>query len=209
MMGGPGRMLAYHIAVRHPCRRLTCCRPYPLIPCEHDGSQPRLLGILVLGEVVAEDGDGGAAYIKNYNRIHDLYDHQFVILSFYLGNPRYQITAGIITILGFIVILVLSESFNNLSLGKVLSLSRKVEEKEIATIQALANFFLSINDFGGNNQQPELPSSKEKQYFMRNFNSSGPPSMEKTSNNIEQVFNNLQTVDCLKILPGRTGYKKT
>ncbi|WP_138441002.1 hypothetical protein [Marinobacter alexandrii] len=51
-------------------------------------------------------------------------------LSFYLGNPRYQITAGVITVLGFIVILVLSESFNNLSIGKVLSLSRKVEEKE-------------------------------------------------------------------------------
>lgn len=51
-------------------------------------------------------------------------------LSFYLAEPRYQITAGIITIIGFVVILVLSESFNNLSLGKILSLSREVQKKE-------------------------------------------------------------------------------
>lgn len=51
-------------------------------------------------------------------------------LSFYLAEPRYQITAGIITIIGFVVILVLSESFNNLSLGKILSLSKEVQRKE-------------------------------------------------------------------------------
>lgn len=51
-------------------------------------------------------------------------------LSFYLAEPKYQITAGIITIIGFVVILVLSESFNNLSLGKILSLSREVQKKE-------------------------------------------------------------------------------
>ncbi|QQO84024.1 hypothetical protein [Shewanella algae] len=51
-------------------------------------------------------------------------------MSFYLAEPKYQITAGIITITGFVVILVLSESFNNLSLGKVLSLSREIQKKE-------------------------------------------------------------------------------
>lgn len=51
-------------------------------------------------------------------------------LSFYLAEPKYKITAGIITIIGFVVVLVLSESFNNLSLGKILSLSREVQKKE-------------------------------------------------------------------------------
>ncbi len=51
-------------------------------------------------------------------------------LSFYFAEPRYHITAGIVTTIGFIVILVLSESFNNLSLGKILSLSREVQKKE-------------------------------------------------------------------------------
>ncbi len=51
-------------------------------------------------------------------------------MSFYLADPKYQITAGIITIIGFVVVLVLSESFNNLSLGKILSLSREVQKKE-------------------------------------------------------------------------------
>ena len=53
-----------------------------------------------------------------------------VFMSFSLADPKYQITAGIITSIGFIVILVLSESFNNLSLGKILSLSKEVQKKE-------------------------------------------------------------------------------
>src|SRR5690606_31629084 len=51
-------------------------------------------------------------------------------ISFYLAQPKYQITAGIITVIGFVVILVLSESFNNLSLGKILSLSKDIQKKE-------------------------------------------------------------------------------
>lgn len=51
-------------------------------------------------------------------------------LSFYLAEPKYQVTAGIISIIGFVIVLVLSESFNNLSLGKILSLSREVQKKE-------------------------------------------------------------------------------
>jgi hypothetical protein len=51
-------------------------------------------------------------------------------MSFFLAEPKYQISAGIITVISLIVILVLSESFNNLSLGKILSLNREVQKKE-------------------------------------------------------------------------------
>lgn len=53
-----------------------------------------------------------------------------IFISFYSAEPKYQITTGIITIIGFVLVLVLSESFNNLSLGKVLSLSKDVQKKE-------------------------------------------------------------------------------
>lgn len=51
-------------------------------------------------------------------------------LSFFLYKPEYKITSGIITLFLIVVVLVLSESFNSLSLGKVLKLSREVERKE-------------------------------------------------------------------------------
>lgn len=61
-----------------------------------------------------------------------------IFMSFINGEPKYQITAGIITIIGFVVILVLSESFNNLSLGKIINLRREVQAKEEEKIQVKA-----------------------------------------------------------------------
>ncbi|HEX3044703.1 MAG TPA: hypothetical protein VHY08_08095 [Bacillota bacterium] len=51
-------------------------------------------------------------------------------VSFLCGKPPYIITSGTITIILIVTILILSEAFNNLSLGKVLSLSKRVTEKE-------------------------------------------------------------------------------
>lgn len=51
-------------------------------------------------------------------------------ISFCLAEPKYQISAGIVTLVGFVTILVLSESFNNLSLGKILSLSKEIQKKD-------------------------------------------------------------------------------
>ncbi len=56
------------------------------------------------------------------------------IASFVLAEPKYQISTGLITLVLIVVVLTLSESFNNLSIGKIFSLSRKVEtEKEQKT----------------------------------------------------------------------------
>ena len=51
-------------------------------------------------------------------------------ISFFLAEPKHQITTGIITLISIVVVLVLSESFNKLSIGKILSLSKEVEKKE-------------------------------------------------------------------------------
>ena len=52
-----------------------------------------------------------------------------VTTSFLLKKPPYDISPGIITIIGVIAILVLSEAFDNLSLGKLISLKREVKKK--------------------------------------------------------------------------------
>lgn len=51
-------------------------------------------------------------------------------ISFSLGQPQYGITGGIITAILIIVVLVLSESFNQLSIGKILSLTKEVAKKK-------------------------------------------------------------------------------
>lgn len=52
-----------------------------------------------------------------------------IVTSFMLAEIKYQISSGILSLIVIVVILALSESFNNLSIGKVLSLSRDVKNK--------------------------------------------------------------------------------
>jgi len=51
-------------------------------------------------------------------------------VSFSLSEPKFGISSGLITVILIVVILVLSESFNQLSIGKIFSLSREVEKKK-------------------------------------------------------------------------------
>jgi hypothetical protein len=51
-----------------------------------------------------------------------------VVVSFLGSPPPYRITAGILTVLAMMIILILSEAFNSFSLGKLLTLSREVEK---------------------------------------------------------------------------------
>lgn len=53
----------------------------------------------------------------------------FATTSFLLGSPAYEIGAGILTVFCLVIVLALSESFNNLSVGKILNLSREVAKK--------------------------------------------------------------------------------
>jgi hypothetical protein len=59
-----------------------------------------------------------------------------VAVSFALGRERYAVNSGMVTVLLLITVLILSEGFNNLSIGKLLTLSREIE-KEKGEKQAL------------------------------------------------------------------------
>lgn len=51
-----------------------------------------------------------------------------IVISFIKGEPPFAISPSMITLIAFIIILVVSESFDNLSVGKIISLSRTVKK---------------------------------------------------------------------------------
>lgn len=53
-----------------------------------------------------------------------------VIFKFFFNEPISDISAGLIILIAFLLILVLSESFDNFSIGKIISLSRQLKKKE-------------------------------------------------------------------------------
>ncbi|PET65157.1 hypothetical protein CN514_12365 [Bacillus sp. AFS001701] len=53
-----------------------------------------------------------------------------VLTSFYRNAIPFDFNAGLITVLLIITLLILSEAFDNLSIGKLFSLSREVKQKE-------------------------------------------------------------------------------
>ncbi|HCF5863624.1 TPA: hypothetical protein NIH46_004647, partial [Pseudomonas aeruginosa] len=54
-----------------------------------------------------------------------------MILFRYLAvDPKGEITSGVITLLGFLIVLVLAESFDNFSVGKLITISREITKKE-------------------------------------------------------------------------------
>lgn len=53
-----------------------------------------------------------------------------VSVSFWKGQPPFNLSASSSTLLLLVTLLILSEAFDNLSLGKMLSLSREVKKKE-------------------------------------------------------------------------------
>jgi hypothetical protein len=53
-----------------------------------------------------------------------------IFFNFFWADPPTQITSGLVILVAFLTILVLSEAFDNFSIAKLFSLSRTVKEKE-------------------------------------------------------------------------------
>ncbi|EMJ3470042.1 hypothetical protein [Vibrio harveyi] len=53
-----------------------------------------------------------------------------VIFSYFFVEPKGEVSSGIITLLLVLLILILSESFDNFSMGKLISISREVKKKD-------------------------------------------------------------------------------
>lgn len=58
-----------------------------------------------------------------------------IFYNFFKSEPKGEIGTGLIILISFLLVLVLAESFDNFSIGKLISLSRKVEIKEKENIK--------------------------------------------------------------------------
>jgi hypothetical protein len=58
-----------------------------------------------------------------------------VVYRFFYIDPKAEISAGILVILAFILVLVLSELFDNFSVGKLVTMSRAMKEKEVQSTE--------------------------------------------------------------------------
>lgn len=53
-----------------------------------------------------------------------------VVYRFFYIDPRADLSVGVITLLAFVLVLILSELFDNFSVGKIVSMSRVIKEKD-------------------------------------------------------------------------------
>lgn len=53
-----------------------------------------------------------------------------ITYNFFYVEPKGEIGAGLITLISFLLVLVLAESFDNFSIGKLISINKEVEKKE-------------------------------------------------------------------------------
>jgi len=58
-----------------------------------------------------------------------------VVYRYFYVDPRADISGGVLVILAFILVLVLSELFDNFSIGKLVTMSRTLKEKEQQTTE--------------------------------------------------------------------------
>jgi hypothetical protein len=88
-----------------------------------------------------------------------------VFSNFIYSQPRYQINSGTIITLGVITIIILSESFHNLSLGQFITLSRQVKrvDAENTTLRRenneLQNRLVQVTQLIANFKQSQISSN--------------------------------------------------
>lgn len=58
-----------------------------------------------------------------------------VVFRFFYVEPKAEISAGLLVIIAFILVLILSELFDNFSIGKLVTMSRAIKEKEAQTTE--------------------------------------------------------------------------
>ncbi|MBM9518903.1 hypothetical protein JWG39_03625 [Desulforhopalus vacuolatus] len=87
--------------------------------------------------------------------------------AFFKGEPQFALSPSLLSLLGLIIVLCVSESFDNLSLGKLISLQRKVEE------QASDKASLSEENAGLRGQLLTLVSNVQQRQVNATFNA--PP----------------------------------
>lgn len=101
-----------------------------------------------------------------------------ILYNYILVDPKGEINNGILTLLSLLLILVLAESFDNFSLGKLISITReaKKSEKEVQSLEKKnADLLSQLISISSNNTQTQSHTNVYGDYH-------APPTVTKASN---------------------------
>lgn len=132
-----------------------------------------------------------------------------IIFKFFYNDPISEISTGLIILIAFLLILALSESFDNFSIGKVISLSKEVKRKEekITKVETekkeLLNQIISltnnINQRQSNTNIYGLPSDFNKQFKVEKVSEDEKEEIDEEVDNTEITISKKRRLDNKKI----------
>ena len=132
-----------------------------------------------------------------------------VIFKFFFNEPISDISAGLIILIAFLLILVLSESFDNFSIGKIISLSRQLKKKEEKVNQVetekkeLLNQIITLNNSVSQKQSNTniygLPTDFAKHYGVEKVSEDEKEEVEEEIQEARTSITNRRRLDHKKI----------
>lgn len=132
-----------------------------------------------------------------------------VIYKFFYNEPVSDISAGLIILIAFLLILVLSESFDNFSIGKVISLSREIKKREEKITQVetekkeLLNQIISLTNNVSQRQSNTniygLPSDFNKHFGVEKASDDEKEEIQEEIDEIQTTVNRRKRLDTQKI----------
>lgn len=132
-----------------------------------------------------------------------------VIFKFFYNEPISDISAGLIILIAFLLILVLSESFDNFSIGKIISLSREIKKKEekISQVETEKKELLSqiisltnnVNQRQSNTNIYGLPSDFTKHFEIEKVSEDEKEEIEEEIEETETTISRRRRLDTQKI----------
>ncbi|MBI9036386.1 MAG: hypothetical protein JEZ03_18140 [Bacteroidales bacterium] len=123
------------------------------------------------------DNKEGSTFVRVMISIFCLILAAMVLFNYVWVEPKGELNNGIIILLFLLLILVLAESFDNFSLGKLISVSReaKKKEKEVSTLEKKNSDLLSqLISITSNNSQHQSHTNVYGDYH-------APPTVAKAS----------------------------
>ncbi|MCX2837808.1 hypothetical protein OQ279_06545 [Salinimicrobium sp. MT39] len=122
-----------------------------------------------------------------------------IAYNFFKSEPIGEINSGLIILITFLIVLVLSESFDNFSIGRLMTLNRRIEKKERKNIELerknseLLNQIISITN--NQNQSQNLTSVYGDYYADMK---KGSQSKEIDQNVVKELLDSIEDTPLIK-----------
>lgn len=122
-----------------------------------------------------------------------------IAFKFFQTEPKGEISSGLITLILFLLVLVLAESFDNFSIGRLITLKRKIEEKKKENVELerrnvqLINQLISVTN---NQSQSQSHTSVYGDYYADM--KKGSQSKEVDANQVQELLDVIEDTPLIK-----------